>query len=103
MTEEPYTYIAPPAAVAEADQVVAHLTDIIQGADPLKIVYTLLNLAALHVVAVELDDDATAIEEDYAELSEHIQSIDALTAEVVTLARWLSSREVERVNRREGE
>ena len=103
MTEEPRTYDAPPAAIADSDQVTAYLTELIRGVDPLKIVYTLLNLAALHVVAVELDDDATHIEEGYAKLSEHIQSIDALTAEVVSVARWLSSREVERVNRREGE
>ena len=82
---------AGPAAVAEADQVIARLERLIVASSPRQIAYALLNLATMHVL-VQADDPQS----EWAQLTRLVREDSWLADSAVYFAGQLSTNETAR-------
>lgn len=92
----PITPTQPPG-IADVELVAIYLERRVKEASPQQIAYTLLNLAALHVVALADPD----FDPELTQLSKEICNGDQLAYSAVQFANWVSDREISRQQTKE--
>ena len=86
-----------PPGIADAELAAMRLEKRVKEASPQQIAYALLNLAALHVVALADPD----FDPELTQLSEEICNGDQLAYSAVRFATWISDREISRQQTKE--